>query len=1191
MLLKYLDLQGFKSFPDKTRVAFGEGLTAVVGPNGSGKSNISDAVRWVMGEQSTKTLRGEKMEDVIFSGTKSRKSLGFAEVSLTVDNTDRELDIDSDEVTLTRRYDRSGESEYMINRSPVRLKDLHELLMDTGLGKDGYSLIGQGKIAEIIQSKSTERREIFEEAAGISKFRYRKNESERSLTRAEENLVRLRDIMSELEDRVGPLQEQSQKARRYLELAERKRSLEVSLWIDTLEKSNQTLKDQSDRLIACEEQHGRIEEDIQQIEDRIQQTFESMQKCLVDIEAMRHEKEEAETAASDAASKIAVCENDIRHNEQNIARISSELESHAQRSDTTAQEIEAKNRQIGEITEQLSALEAEVSHLQEELLARISQSEGRSQRERELADRVNTLLLEQTQIRMTIASSEMNRAELLTTVENNEAEAGERNARLEGHQTELLQTRSFLEELDERAESLQNTYNGHKMKLDNRAEKLRLLQQECSRCDLQMKERQQKAALLEGMEQSLEGFAYSVREVVKRAKNGVLQGVLGTVSQIIDVGEEYSVAVETALGGSMQNVVVQDEAAAKAAIRLLKQDNLGRATFLPLTSVSGSQLQVSGLERYGGFVDLAVNLVSFEEKYRPVVTSLLGRIAVVDDIDTAVLIAQKYGYKFRIVTLDGQVVNAGGSLTGGSRNKNQGFLSRKNEIAALRAEVAKLQEKNKQNYRLTDELQAEVNRIQAELTAVTSEITTVNEDKIRTQGEWKRLDQLVEQENLLREQMTREIAEKRNRIDSLAKLLEEKQKELSASEETVRDLSSELENLQSSNQTFAQERTELSDEISERKIRSVTLNKDIEAIRQSIADLEYRQQAADEGREKLLAEQTALEIASETIRGQIAALRGEIEQGRVRADGLDVRIREVMEERQRLEGLTTQYRKEERERQEQKEKIASELVRMDERKLQLQREYDGLIEKLWNEYELTRSEAQKIAEPVEDAQRAGSELNSVRSKIRALGSVNVDAIEEYREVSERYEFLKSQIGDAEQSRAELIRLIGELTQKMQNIFLENFEKINTQFKRIFVELFGGGRAELRLTDPGHLLESGIEIMVEPPGKIINNLAALSGGEQAFVAIAIYFAILKVHPAPFCILDEIEAALDDVNVDKYAEYLRAMCDRTQFIAITHRRGTMEAADILYGVTMQDEGVSKLLQLKVSEIESKLGVQSK
>lgn len=1183
MLLKYLDIQGFKSFPDKTRVTFDKGLTAVVGPNGSGKSNISDAVRWVMGEQSTKTLRGAKMEDVIFSGTKSRKAQGFAEVSLTVDNRKREFAIDSDEVTITRKYYRSGDSEYMINRSNVRLKDINEIFMDTGLGKDGYSLVGQGKIAEIVQSKSNERREIFEEAAGISRFRYRKNESERSLQHAEDNLVRLRDILSELEGRIAPLKEQSEKAKKFIELSDSKKTLEVSIWNNTIESSNLSLKNQSDKILVCNNQIEEFDRNIAELEQNIQVCFDKMQQCLVEIDEKRHKKDELESVISEVSSKIAVCQNDIRHNEQNILRIKAELENHGRAVEDTQREIEHKTAELVNLREALQVVEDSIISKQNEILSRSTQTKGYSLQYQELTEQINQMLLEQSQLKMQIAQLESSTEEIQASIVRNDFEYA---ARVEEHgkyKSELESANLFMGELDDRIQALNNTYSGHKIKLENRMERLEEIKKLCEKVGLEIKEKQQKARLLEGLESNFEGFAYSVKEVLKRAKSGVITGIRGTVSQVIDVKSEYSVAIETALGSSMQNVIVDNEASAKSAIRLLQKDNLGRATFLPLTSVSGSSLQVQGLERYAGYIDIASNLVAFDPKFKPIIESLLGRIVIVDDIDTATVIAQKNGYRFRIVTLDGQVINAGGSFTGGSRNKNQGFLSRKNDIHLLHNQIADLQSEHEKRLRELQSIQAEVSQIQAEYNAVNSEIRTANEDKIRTASEQKRLEQMLAQAQQLNMRMESELNSRKQRIESNQAELLNKRSSLSQLNEGIAKISDEIRLVEQSNQGSAELQTKLGEELSVLKIRTIEMSKDIQAAEGAIEELK-RQSLATGERTKAL-ENEKLEVAekSRQIEAYIEDLQNGIGSNREQISSIQREIEQISKRRQELEGRTTELRKDVREATEQKQKISAEAVRLEERLLAIQKEYDDIIKKLWEEYELTKTEAQAIAVEIDSIPKASTELNSIKSRIRGLGSVNVAAIEEYKEVSERYEFLSAQVKDAERSRNELLRLIGELTHQMQEIFEENFNRINENFRKIFVELFGGGRADLKLTDPDNILESGIEIFVEPPGKIIKNLASLSGGEQSFIAIAIYFAILKVRPAPFCILDEIEAALDDVNVYKYANYLRNLTDQTQFIMITHRRGSMEAADVLYGVTMQEEGVSKLLQLKVSEIE--------
>lgn len=1186
MQLKSLELQGFKSFPDKTKINFGRGLTAVVGPNGSGKSNISDAIRWVLGEQSNKSLRSEKLEDVVFKGTQKRKAQGFAEVSLTIDNSDREFLVDSDEITITRRYDRSGESEYMINRSAVKLKDIREMLLDTGLGKDGYAVVGQGRIAEIVESKPTDRREIFEEAAGIAKYRYRKTEAERSLSNAEENLSRLRDILSELESRVGPLLEQSNKAKRFISLSEEKKGLEVSLWIDTIEKNAIKLKELSEQVMIAQNHLGDAEGAIEELEQKAERTFKEIQNCNIEIDNIRRQKEEHSQKVAEASAQIAVSKNDIQHNEQNIERLKNELLNHDLETKGAESLIAELNGKIAETEEFIKSLESDISKKQEQLISFMSESESFTKQEKDLQEKISNRLLLQTQAKTLIASSKINLAELKSTIASNENDIKLKAEEIKSLESEEESLKSFSDELDIREEGLKNTYNGHKMKLDNRLEKLKKLNEECQSVDLMIKEKEQKAKLLSNMEQSLDGFAQSVKEVMKKAKNGVLRGTHGTVSQLISVDAEYSVAVETALGMAMQNIVVDDEASAKAAIRMLKQDNLGRATFLPLTSVKGNVLSVPGIERYAGFVDMAVNLVRFDSKYEPVMNSLLGRIAIVEDIDTAVLIAQKNGYKFKLVTLDGQVVNAGGSLTGGSRNKGQSFLSRKNDIQKLNSEVKKLSETLGAKKASVLSLNDEISKIEAEYKAVLSEITTINEDRIRVGGEMKRVGQMLLSAKQLHSQMEAEIAQKTQKIAEYEALEKSKEGELIALSDEIDRANEDLSHLLKNSQSVTLNKTEIADEISALKIKAIEYGKDVEALNASLEAQKEKSLTVGGKTKEIESEIKEIEENNKAIAESILALETLVENSRGVYDGFNAEIETVSNRRNAMEGESNDIRRQSNELTANREKLNSEITRLGEKEEQLKGEYDGIINMLLDEYDLTKSEAQGMAVRLDDVRKAQSELNSIKNKIRALGSVNVEAIEEYKEVSARYEYLKVQVGDAEKSRDELLTLISELTEKMQDIFLQNFNTINENFKRIFSELFGGGNAKLILTDPQNLLETGIEIDAELPGKIKQSLSGLSGGERSLIAISIYFAILRFRPAPFCVLDEIEAALDDVNVDKYAKYLASLYDSTQFITITHRRGTMEAADVLYGVTMQEKGVSKLLELNVSEIESKL-----
>lgn len=1187
MVLKYLEIQGFKSFPDKTKITFNQGLTAVVGPNGSGKSNISDAIRWVMGEQSNKNLRGSNMEDVIFTGTKARKSQGFAEVSLCIDNSDKTLPIDEDEVIISRRYSRSGDSEYRINRTIVRLRDINELFMDTGLGKDGYAMVGQGKIAEIVQSKSDERRVIFEEAAGISKFRSRKAEAQKKLNAAEDNLVRLRDILQELEDRVAPLKAQSEKAKRFLELAEQKKTAEISSWMYTLDQSNSLLKDQSDRILARRMEHEEVEAAIEKMEAEIQSVYDQMQQCLIDIDNLRREKDETEQRVSGLNAAIAVCENDVLHNTQNQTRIEGDIAAFLQSGELFTQEIAAKQQGLRDNQARLAELTQQIADKEHELLELTEKSGDFTDSQSVLSAKISELLVLQSQHKMNLMQLSTQKSEAEIRYLNNSQSLEQKRENVEQTKKELQNANELADELERQSQSLQNTISGYNMKLKSRQEKLEELQKSYNKTDLAIKEKKQRAKLLQDLENNMEGFAYSVKSVLSRGKKGMLSGILGTVSQLITVPEAYSTAIETALGGSLQHIVVESENDGKSAIQFLKRENAGRATFLPLTSIRGNRLQTAAFEHMDGYVSLACDLIAYDAKFQNVVYSMLGRIVIAEDLDSAVTIAKKNGYKFKIVTLDGQVVNAGGSMSGGSKNKSQGFLSRKSDIVKLMEEAKALEQQAQAIRQEGVSVKEEVSALRAQLVGVNGEVVTVNEDKIRCEGEQKRLTQFLAQEEEQLADMRRELDEHQQKLEEREQTTARLKQELEQVNADLQSTQEHLDFVQGKNDAYLEARNRLTDELSDLRYQKLETEKDMEAAQNTIADLRQRNRASGEQLEALQTEAAQLTAQNAEIQAQIEAHRAQIASEKENSVKMEQAVLDKMALRSTLESKTTSLRQDEKSLSVQKERLGQDLARFEERKLSIQKEYDTIINKLWEEYQLTKSEAAQFAKPVDDMAALTKQLNSLKAQIKALGSVNVAAIEEYVEVSERYEFLSAQLSDVEQSRHELLTLIDDLTVKMREIFAENFARINQHFKRIFVELFGGGRAELKLTDPDDILNCGIEILVEPPGKIIKSLTLLSGGEQAFIAIAIYFAILKVRPAPFCVLDEIEAALDDVNVSKYAKYLRQMSDNTQFIMITHRRGTMEEADVLYGVTMQEDGVSKLLQLKVTEIEKQMG----
>ena len=1182
MLLKSLELQGFKSFPDKTKIEFGKGLTAVVGPNGSGKSNLSDAMRWVMGEQSTKTLRGSKMEDVIFTGTQQRKSQGFAQVSLTIDNSDRSLAVDSDEVIITRRLNRSGDSEYKINHTAVRLKDINELLMDTGLGRDGYALVGQGRIAEIVQSKSDQRREIFEEAAGISKFRYRKNEAVHKLEASEENLLRLQDILSELQQRVEPLKKQSEKAKAFLQLSGEKRQLEVALWNLSLDQFAQKLKEQDDRILACQVEHEDLQQNSQALEEKINQSYEQMQHCLSRAEDCRREKEDLEQQNSALLSEEAVGKNNLEHFDQEAARLTGQLEDFRQNHLQTGRLLQERQKQMDSLKGALEETRSKLDAARQKLAQLAEQDEGADQQSARLSARINELLLLENEDKLTVLQLTGQTEEDANTYENNQLMLSQMKENAQGTRRELDQAEELAKLLVQRMDTLENQKAGYRFKLEGRQKKLEQQQAMAEELLGQAGQMNQKAKLLRDLEENLEGFAQSVKAVMKQARIGRLSGIHGTVARLLEVPEEYALAIETALGGSMQNIVVADETAAKSAIRFLKQQNAGRATFLPLTSVKGRELSGFDLEEQEGYIDLASHLVKTKPQYQGIVDSLLGRIVVAEDLDAAALMGKRFGYRFKIVTLDGQVVNAGGSFSGGSKSRSAGLLSRAGEIAQLTRQAEALTQKAREQSQNSKKLEQEVNTLKAQLSALDSEQITVKEDQIRCEGEQKRLEALQAEYSRRVEEMEQELEgfleklqEKNQKIAALRRRQDETQRELEQSQKT-------LESLRGRGDLLRKQRQEVNDSIQQLQLEQLAQQKDVDSLSETIEQLLGQSRESEQLQAQLTQQIQQVRRQQAQQHKEIESCAQKREENRLLQEKLEEQVKIILQQRTQLEQQATKLREEERSLSRSREEVSRRLAQLEERRQTLQKEYDEVIRKLWDEYELTRSQARQEAEDLEDPAKARTRLAAVKGEIRSLGSVNLSAIEEYQEVSQRYEFMSAQLKDVEQSRKELEDLIGQLTRKMEELFSQSFEEINRHFQKIFVDLFGGGHGELKLTDPEDLLGSGIEIIVQPPGKVIRHLSALSGGEQSFVAIAIYFAILKVRPAPFCILDEIEAALDDVNVTRYAEYLRLMSDKTQFIAITHRRGTMEEADVLYGVTMQEKGVSKLLKLDVSEV---------
>ena len=1178
MYLKSLEIQGFKSFPDKISLTFDKGLTAVVGPNGSGKSNIGDSVRWVLGEQSTKTLRGNKMEDVIFSGTVARKPMGFAAVTLNIDNSDKTLPDMDDEVAITRKLYRSGESEYQINGRSCRLKDINELFMDTGLGRDGYSIIGQGRIAEIVGAKSSERRDIFEEAAGISKFRYKKLEAERKLTAAQENMLRLTDILSELESRVEPLRIQSEKAEKFIKLAEERKRLEISVWVTRLDDMKIKLDELESKILISKNEYENIENDIQREEQKITDGIRKMQESTMKADELRRRMLEEEQTASEMKSGIAVLENDIKHCTEAAQAAQRSIDSSEEAKKALEAERKRALEKLAELEEQKKFLEADIKAAEEDFAKVESESSKLGDSVDKAGSEINGLYIKQSEYRFAIESARSTIEEQTARLAELRSSSGDLGKKLEEYEAHTAEVKAESEKNAVRSEELRNKLGGLERLFKSRREGFEQAKNDFERALYELKDKQQRRKILTDLENNMEGFAGSVKQVLKASKQGRIGGVFGTVAQNIGVEPQYAVAIETALGGAMQNIIVENEDIAKRCIRFLKEQKGGRATFLPITSVKGYELREQGLENYEGFVANASRIVTYDQKFSGIIASLLGRIVIAEDIDTATLIAKKYGYKFRIVTLDGQVINAGGSFTGGSAQRSGGIITRKNEIDTLDAEMVKLEAERDTLREKAEKLRMESEKLRFDTEAAKEALAKCEADKVRFGAELTSLASLSEQIRAQSENSAKVIEETEQKIAAAKQNISDSEKALADTDAEIKAAEQKLAQGQDIREKLRLQRAELSEKLSQLKIRGMEIAKDVQAQELEITRIDNRAEELKHGAhqfEEEISRQRKMISAKET---EISELKQKLADFKDNTSSYNEQIERCHATHNEQNRLVNEMQHGLKAINESKEKLSAEITRLEERKEIVCRDTDNIIRQLMEVYELTRSEAVQIAKKIDDMNAAQAELTSVKNKIRALGSVNVDAIEEYKEVSERYRFMSEQIADIQKSKTELEKIITDLTAEMCRIFSESFAVINSNFKSIFVELFGGGKAELILTDPENVLESGIEISVAPPGKVIKNLISLSGGEQSFVAIAIYFAILKLRPAPFCILDEIDAALDEVNVRKYAQYLKNFTDTTQFVLVTHRRSAMEEANVLYGVTMQEDGISKLLKME-------------
>ena len=1189
LYLKALEIQGFKSFPDKTVLGFGSDITAIVGPNGSGKSNIADAIRWVMGEQSTRTLRGSKMEDVIFGGTEKRKGLGFAEVTLVIDNTEHIFPMEETEVSVTRRYYRSGESEYYINRRSCRLRDINELFMDTGLGREGYSIIGQGRIDEILSVKSADRREIFEEAAGISRFRHRKEEAERKLERTDENLVRINDKIDELELQVEPLRVQAEKTKKYLVLRDELKGLEISVWLEQLEGLRaRSIKVKADLENAVRQQ-TETQEALNQFYAAAEEYAQQMRDRDVQAEQLRGEQSQLEQQIHSCESSISLLKNDIKNNSENAVRIRQELEQQEGRAGSLASQIEERRARLEEIEAEVAACHTAMEGLADQMAETLRSAGSLSRELEELQARERLESASAVEAKELLSALAAAAQELLDREEKLGQELLAQEEKAAQARAAANEVKKELTRVTEDRDAARNVISGYQMRCQSRQRKLDEVQEKHRRLQMDENNLNSRIKMLAEMEKLYEGYSKAVKLVMGESDRGGLHGIHGPVAGLLHVPDQYAVAIEIALGGAMQNIVVARDEDGKNAINWLKRRDGGRATFLPMNTIKAADFRDKAVEKENGFVGMGDALITFDRQYADIFSNLLGRIVIASDMDKAMAMARKFGHRFRIVTLDGQVLNAGGSMTGGSVSRSAGILSRANELERLNSQKEGLQEQLK-------EMAGELAKAQRELTAANYEMDAATaqlreaEDAVLMYSE--RADSAAAQLadiNLRHEALKAEREQVRRRTEENAAATEQAKRRIEELEGAAAALRAESES-KTQGQTSLQERVaELNRQTSEQNAKLAGLDGERAASAQNLSELEQLKEDLSGDTASRTAMISQLESQNELLARQVGEAEGRL-QG-LRASGqnyVDI-LRRLSEEKLQLEGKRNQADKNARAKNDELLNMQREVSVLEQKNMSAAMEENQILDKLWESYELSHEAAKSQRVELESVPKAQRRIGELKRGISALGNINPDAVEEFQRVNERYTYFAGQRDDVAKAKKELEEIIAQITGEMTGIFREQFTLINETFQQTFLELFRGGKATLELEDPDDILNCGIEIKVQPPGKTLKIISLLSGGEKAFVAIALYFAILKVRPTPFCVMDEIEAALDDSNVVRYAQYLRKMSDKTQFIVITHRRGTMEEADVLYGVTMQEQGVSRMLTINLNDVEKELKIK--
>ncbi|PYG87068.1 condensin subunit Smc [Ruminiclostridium sufflavum DSM 19573] len=1188
MYLKRLEIQGFKSFADKISLDFASGITAVVGPNGSGKSNIGDAVRWALGEQSAKTLRGSKMEDVIFAGTENRKPVGFAEVSLTIDNSDNYLPVSYSEVTITRRVYRSGESEYYINKTSCRLKDIYELLLDTGIGRDGYSIIGQGRVDEILSTKSEDRRHIFEEASGIMKYKVRKQEAERKLELTEQNLIRIKDIINELESQIEPLREQSEAAKKYLTLRDALKELEINVYLDSIDNLKEKIKEYEVNFKDIKDNIEAEERKLRNITAQNQQKNEILKELEIKVNEARDKYYIVEANLEKSSSEINVNREKINSLDQNMNRLDEEISEIDSKTELLLKEEKNRQSKIVYLKGQQEEFSAKLFKYQAELDAVIS-TLGESERKIEMLkagimDKLDIQSDKRTQInniKNHIENIKKRQNSIGTEIYTLKLEKDKDNMKKEDLTESIRNTVMLIKHEKEKIEELSTEKHEFKTALID-LEK----QQGTVKTDIQVKASRHR--LLRDMEKSMEGYSRSVKEIMNACKASADfgKGIHGTVAQLFSVDKRYETAIEMTLGGALQNIVSSSEDDAKKAIDFLKRNRMGRATFLPVTAVHGKRLDdntINKLKEYNGFCGIASDLVHCGDKYKGIVLNLLGKVVVAENLDAGINIARKFSYSFRIVTLEGDILSTSGSMSGGSSDhKGSGILGRSREIAELEEAVEGLK---KQDIRLGEKA-AEVRSMIAETdTELNEENTRLRDNELVKTRDENHLSMLEDnilktaaKIGMLNDEKSQMVQQEQDTVREMEKYeleLEAIEKDISLTKAVIAEHQEKFK----SDQTV---RDGLHEDITDFKISVNSIAESLQSVNEHMERINTDKETMHKSKVRKEHEKLKASDEIESLKQEIEGLENAIKKLQAEKTGRTMEIDRLAEEKKVLEEESSDFIERLNASNKTIHLLQEEYNRFDVKNTKAEAEMKAIQDRMWDEYELTYTNAAELKKEIRSLPEAQRTINDYRTQIKLLGPVNVSAIDDYIKTKERYEFMSAQQEDMEQAKEKLHKIIHEMVQVMKKQFVEQFKIINENFGIVYRELFGGGHAELIICDMDNVLESGIEIAVQPPGKRLQNMMLLSGGERAFTAIALLFSILRMKPTPFCLLDEIEAALDDANVYRFGEYLKKFSKNTQFIMVTHRKGTMEAANTMYGVTMQEHGISRVVSMKMGEI---------